>query len=443
MATLIFLIGTRGAGKTSVSKFLSEKGRLVLQPSTSRPKRFEGESEYHFEDVWNTALLAWEIRVGEYSYGMRKSEIDKVSRGGVAITVFEPKNIDVLLQFKTRADIEVVTVGLDTIDSLVVQRERTGGRTDRSVGERELLEDRKVVEECDVVLDGDEISVCEGVFSVCRILESRGGVVDGENIRAMINAGSLLTRADLGNVQSASYDLRLGSQAWCQGKFIELDRRNPSLRIPAYSYAIVTSEEEARIPRILTGTYDLTVSGFMDGLVLSNGPQVDPGYRGALFCTLFNGRDVPRGVTIGRHFATIQFVTTTSVTLGYRGKYQGKTELPAFVSENTAVSPGGNIVERIDKLERSIDDKVAPVRAFWWASLSVVIAIHVMIAGLLWIGGDTLREIFVGRKNDAAVVVERIGDGLSVSEKAKAKVKAGVRQVEESGETDERSGAVE
>ena len=441
MATLIFLIGTRGAGKTSVSKFLAEKGRLVLKPSTSRPKRFEGEGEYHFEDVWNSDLLAWEIRVGEYSYGMRNSEISRVSRDGVAITVFEPRNIDVLLQFKTRTDIEVITLGLDTIDSLDIQRERTGGRIDRSVGERGLLEDRKVVEDCDVVLCGDEISVSEGVLAVCRILESRGGVVDGESIRAMINAGSLLTRANSENVQSASYDLRLGSQAWCQGKFIELDRRNPSLRIPAYSYAIVTSEEEARVPRFLTGTYDLTVSGFMDGLVLSNGPQVDPGYRGALFCTLFNGRDVPRGVTIGRHFATIQFVTTTSVTVGYRGKYQGKTELPAFVSENTAVSPGGNIVERIDKLERSIDDKVAPVRAFWWASLSVVIAIHVMIAGLLWIGGDTLGEFFVGRENDAAIVVERSGDGLSVS--GKAKIEASVQQVEESGETDQRSGAVE
>ena len=428
MATLIFLMGTRGAGKTSVLNFLMERGRLVLKPSTSRPKRFERENEYFFESEWNSNPLVWEIRVGRYSYGMRKSEVEKIPHDGTAVTVFEPKNSDILLQFKSQVDIEVITVGLDTIKSAVEQQERIGGSAERSVCERELREDREVVLECDVVLSGDEASVCDAVLAVCRILESRGGVVDGENIKAMINGGSLLTRADLDNVQSASYDLRLGSQAWCQGRFIELDRKNPSLRIPAYSYAIVTSEEEASVPRFLIGTYDLTVSGFMDGLVLSNGPQVDPGYRGALFCTLFNGRDVPRGVTIGRHFATMQFLTTTCVTGGYRGRYQGKTELPAFVSENTAVSPGGNIVERIDKLERSIDDKVAPVRAFWWASLSVVIAIHVMIAGILWIGGDTLREILVGRQQHAAIVVERGHDGLSAGDDTG--MKANVGQVE-------------
>lgn len=435
MGTLIFLIGTRGAGKTSVSRFLGKKGKLVLRPSTNRPKRFEGEKEYHFESEWNSSSLAWEIRVGEYSYGMRKSEVDKAHHDGVAITVFEPKNVDVLLQFKAGSDIEVITVGLDTIGSVAEQRERTGGRAERSVGERELREDRRVVLGCDVVLSGDELSVCEAALAVCRILESRGGVVDGDNITAMINGGSLLARADLENVQSASYDLRLGSQAWCQGEFIELDRKNPSLKIPAYSYAIVTSEEEARVPKFLTGTYDLTVSGFMDGLVLSNGPQVDPGYSGALFCTLFNGRDVARGVTIGRHFATIQFSTTTSVTGGYRGKYQGKTELAAFVSENTAVSPGGNIVERIDKLERSIDDKVAPVRAFWWASLGVVVAIHLMIASLgavLWVGGVTVREFFVGSEQQAAVVVEQRDDRLSAREDAGKK--ASVGQMDNNGE---------
>ena len=393
VATLIFLIGTRGSGKTSVSNFLTERGKLVLSPSTSRPKRFEDEQEYHFEEEWNSELLAWEIPVGGEWYGMRLSEIERIERGSVAVTVFEPKSIDVLLQFKAHTSIEVITVGLDTIESVQVQGERTGGRPERGVSDRKLREDREVVETCDVVLSGDEVTVQEAMLAVSRLLESRGGVLDGECMTSMMRAGALLTRADLQNVQSASYDLRLGSQAWCQGRFVELDRKNPSLRIPAYSYAIVTAEEEARVPRFVTGSYDLTVSGFMDGLILSNGPQVDPGYRGALFCTLFNGSDVPRGVTLGRHFATMQFFPTTGVTAGYSGKYQGKTELRAFVSENTAVSPGGNIVERIDDLEKSIDGKLSPVITFGWSSLSVLVAIHsIIIAVLLWIGGDTLRR---------------------------------------------------
>ena len=210
------------------------------------------------------------------------------------------------------------------------------------------------------------------------------------------------------NAQSASYDLRLGRQAWCQGKFVFLNSENPTLKIPAYSYAIVTAQEEAKIPRFLAGRYDLTVSGFMDGLILSNGPQVDPGYRGSLFCTLFNGRDVARGVTLGRHFATIEFVTTTSVTDGYGGGYQGKKDLSAFVSENTAVSPGGNIVERIDSIERSIDAKVAPVRQFWLMSVGIVILIHLTVTGWLWFGGPNLSAWITGCDNQTVQ-----GEGVS------------------------------
>ena len=321
---------------------------------------------------------------------MRQSELERIEVGSVGITVFDPGNIATLNEFREQTDFETVTVGLDTVETTESQHNRICGDLERAVGAEELEEHVAVVRECDVVFSGNIDAVGDAVRAVCRLLGSRGGLVDGTTIRSFVRGGALLRRADTENIQSASYDLRLGTQAWCQGKFIELDERNPSLSIPPYSYAIVTAEELACVPRFITASYDLTVSGFMDGIILSNGPQVDPGYRGSLFCTLFNGSDVARGVTIGKHFATIQFFHTTRVTRGYDGKYQGKTTLRSFVSENTAVSPGGNIVKRIDNLERSIDDKIAPVRQFGMWSLGILLGIHLAIAGWLWFGGPNL-----------------------------------------------------
>ena len=396
MAVLAVLIGTRGAGKSTTLEFLREKGVFVLKPSTDRPPRGSNDTEYYFERNWSEVELEWDIVVGSHKYGMRRSEIDEVIRRGLGVTVFEPGSFEALQDFKRSGRVEVVSLGLDTVETVEEQAERTGSDGTRQVSRQKLVTDREVVQRCDAIFSGDEKVVGEAAFAACRILGSRGGVLDGGAVRALLRAGTLLADAKEDNVQSASYDLRLGVQAWCQGKFVFLDKKNPTLKIPAYSYAIVTTQEEARIPRFLTGRYDLTVSGFMDGLVLSNGPQVDPGYRGSLFCTLFNGRDVARGVTLGRHLATIEFVTSTGVTDGYSGGYQGKKDLSAFVSENTAVSPGGNIVERIDNLERSIDDKVAPVRQFWLSSVGIVILIHLTVAGWLWLGGPNLAEWITG-----------------------------------------------
>ena len=390
MSVLVVLVGTRGAGKSTTIEFLRNKGVFVLRPSTDRPRRDSDDSEYHFEEHWSEVELEWEIRVGKFNYGMRQSEIDEVERRGLAVTVFDPGSINVLEGFKRSGRVEVTTLGLDTIETIQEQTERVGGDKHRSVSPETLMADRNVTQECDAIFSGTESAVCGAVLTVCRVLESRGGVLEGAAVKALLGAGALLTDSQEENVQSASYDLRLGREAWCQGKFIFLDKENPTLKIPPYSYAIVTAFEEAQIPRFLAGRYDLSVSGFMDGLILSNGPQVDPGYHGSLFCTLFNGRDVPRGVTLGRHFATIEFSTTTHTSQGYSGKYQGQKDLSAFVSQNTAVSPGGNIVERIDSLERSIDDRIAPVRQFFFSSLSIVIFIHLTIAGWLWFGGPNL-----------------------------------------------------
>ena len=173
-------------------------------------------------------------------------------------------------------------------------------------------------------------------------------------LERFIKADILLENA-LEKYQPASYDLRLGDDVWCQGRFSTLDNTNPVLKIPAYSYAIVTAMEKANLPCFASARFDLKNSLFFRGVILSNGPQVDPGYRGALFCMLYNGSDKPVGIKHGDHFATIEFITTTGVSLGYRDIYQGKTRLSDFIPADAAVSEGGKILERTESKIKEIE----------------------------------------------------------------------------------------
>ena len=179
------------------------------------------------------------------------------------------------------------------------------------------------------------------------------GVLHKEAIISLLNAGTLLKNADINNVQPASYDLRLGDMIWCKSNWFTLTREKPTAKIPPYSYIIVKALEDANFPKFIIGRYDLKLSLFFEGVTLSNGPQVDPGYQGGLLCLLFNASDKDVGINLDEHFATIEFLTTSKVTEGYSGPHQDKDEVSAFMEGTTAAGTGGTIVDRFEGLESS------------------------------------------------------------------------------------------
>lgn len=350
MRKLLVLVGLQGAGKTTA--LISVKNATVLRPSTSRAKRATEVNEYHFEPVWDANLMAWSIDRGADKYGMRNTELDLIR--DVAITVFDPKNISVLQAVKASLNLEVITVGLDTIDTLAIQNVRVQNDAKRLIDSQSNFDiERAAVLNCDVVLSGDAQKIDEGLNAVIHLVSGRGGLLDAETIKKFIDSGTLLIHADSSQIETASYDLRLADTYWCQGKYVTVSN-NQVILIPAYSFVLVQAQEEACLPRFVAGSFDLTVSMFFDGLILSNGPQVDPGYRGALFCMLYNTSDNPVPLNRGIKFATMQFCTTVRVADGYAGQYQSKRTFQDFVSGKTAISPGGKVLERMAEMDDRI-----------------------------------------------------------------------------------------
>lgn len=359
MKKLLVLVGLQGAGKTTALSHV--KNALVLRPSTSRqPRPGEPLTDYHFETDWNANPMAWAIKFGTVDYGMRISELDTISETG--ITVFEPGNINVLHQKKPSLNFEIITIGLDTMETLQQQNLRVNNDPKRTVKDQaEFDRQRTAVLECDIVLNGDIAVVAAAINAAIRCLSGRGGLIDIQSIKELTAAGTLLKNAKVNQIEAASYDLTLADTYWCQGKYLTVSG-NDTINIPAYSFVFVTAQEEACLPRFIGGNFDLTVSMFFDGLILSNGPQVDPGYRGALFCMLYNTSDQIVSLTRNFKFATIQFYTTAFVSPGYTGQYQNKSSFQDFLNRRAAISPGGKILERLNGVEERVEAKFVDLR---------------------------------------------------------------------------------
>ncbi|WP_295537640.1 hypothetical protein [uncultured Pseudacidovorax sp.] len=365
---LVFLIGVRGAGKTScIDRFRGRTDIEVLQPSTTRPPRDATDREYDFRDDFDVPM-AWTISVGSHYYGMRQSEIERIAPYHVGVTVFEPGNINVLLGYRLTCKQEVLIIGLDTITSELEQHARVQNNPKRSQTQREIDHQRALLEEhSDLLIRGDAEQIATAIESSISLLRNRGGIVDQRTMLDLMRAGSLLQDYEESSVQSASYDLRLGGHFLFDGHLVAFTDEVPSFSIPPYSFIIVQSAEMADIPKFLCGRFDLRVSHFMRGVILSNGPQVDPGFRGALFCMLYNASDQSVPIKKGDHFATIEFHTTALNTAANR-----QTQYHLFanfqrLSADILQHPGSKLLKRIDLVKPG----VSKVLSIWTAGLGV------------------------------------------------------------------------
>lgn len=383
MKQLLVLVGVQGSGKTTALNKMT-LGE-VLKPSTSRAKRFPAEDEYHFENAWDVTKMAWSIKRGTTDYGMSNAELNRIV--SVGLTVFDPANLDVLARSSVQTAFEVITVGLDTIATVAEQNARVQNDVNRSMTGADFDTQQAVVRSCDVVLKGDAQTVAAALHELIAILSGRGGVLTEDTISRLIAAGTLLTDTVATNIEPASYDLRLADTYWCQGDYHTLDAQKPVATIPPYSFVFVQALETAVLPSFIVASFDIRVSTFFQGVVLSNGPQVDPGYRGGLFCMLYNASDTAIGINRQDHFATVQFQTTATNSAGYKAHHQNKKGFTDFIDGTAAKRPGGQILERVQVVADSVDKKFSDLRNAHWAIMAVFIAVA------LWLSDKAVDKI--------------------------------------------------
>lgn len=117
------------------------------------------------------------------------------------------------------------------------------------------------------------------------------------------------------------------------------------------------------------------------------GAQVDPGYKGKLYCTLFNFSDSPIDIRYKDHLATIEFLATTKYKRGdktYEGPYQNRKDILEEIYRGTYPKSGlKKAYEKMNQLNSRVDKLYAMV---WGVLISIVVLLIMIIRKVLgWI----------------------------------------------------------
>lgn len=165
---------------------------------------------------------------------------------------------------------------------------------------------------------------------------------------------------DDGQIQPASYDLRVGEQGITTStkKLVNL-RETGYLLVNPGDFAIVNVLEEIRLGPQYTARFGLRSKYARKGLIATTGPQVDPGYHGRLIIGITNLAPTPVSIPFKDDFISIEFHRLEQPAMKpYSGPYQGKLALGPEEIEAITEGTGMAVSEVITTL-RSLSHNVA------------------------------------------------------------------------------------
>lgn len=387
----IIITGTSGAGKSSIAQKLCEQYKIfqIVQAVTTRKPR---EDDYHrqyqyiskveFEklDEDNRLLIKSEYR-GKY-YGITHEALQEViGNSKIPLLILTPKSVVELKIKKNLEDYTSFIVFLDAPDEILDTRLNSRGENINETVIQQRKEDRGYLERLlkinptDYVYSIKNTDIEKTLKLIWSLWNHRktGGILSEKLIRLMIECDMLLENANLDNIQGASYDLHLGDKYFQKGEIKTLDEQNPFVVMEPGDYVLISSKEIANLPKDIAGRFDLTVSLFCKGVILSNGPQVDPGFHGGLFCLLFNTANNKVQLKHGEHYATIEFVKLVEPTVPYMGKYQNKLKMKDYLPEMVEASAINKLIEDVENLKKEK----------WWIKiLPLVVSILALILAI-------------------------------------------------------------
>lgn len=133
---------------------------------------------------------------------------------------------------------------------------------------------------------------------------------------------------DKDSLQPASYDFKVGAEAFVNGKIIDL-REEKYIKIRRGSFAVLVTLEKIRCGTSVAGKFGLRSYFARKGLVLLSGIQIDPGYEGTLTAFVFNLGPEDIIIKYEQTFATVEFSRIRKrPSHGYDGPYQGSVGIP-------------------------------------------------------------------------------------------------------------------
>ncbi len=205
------------------------------------------------------------------------------------------------------------------------------------------------------MIEGRTAEETTALISDFWAFRATGGMLSKRLISSYISHRLLIwpgNTSSAGKISPSSYDLSLGDDYYYGGNIYTLCEKQPFLQIDPYDYAIVSSAETVNMPKDISGRFDVSVSLFCQGIILSNGTQIDPGFCGKLFCLLFNTSNKPIYLKRGDHFVTLEFCKLLEATEPYQGKYNYKTSIVPYIPANALHGAINELKQDLDAIKK-------------------------------------------------------------------------------------------
>jgi dCTP deaminase len=209
-----------------------------------------------------------------------------------------------------------------------------------------------------------------------------------DEIRTAVTMGEMeIDPLDEDSIQPASYDLRVGREAFISGatEKIAVDQRGLVIVDPG-EFAVIVTRERIRCGPQIAAQLGLASPYARHGLMLLSGPQVDPGFDGVLVVRVTNLS--PRRVTLPYEapFLTAQFFKLNQpVGAPYVGSRQGQTGLQAKDVEeliNPETPTIGGMVRSLASLARDVGDLKTSVKWMGFA-IPIIVALGITVIGII------------------------------------------------------------
>src|SRR5213593_4362846 len=131
-------------------------------------------------------------------------------------------------------------------------------------------------------------------------------MLSDRNIRDMVDSGELRIQPfDPELLQPASYDCRVG-RVLLAGKGV-VDPKKERVILRTGDWAEIETLEELWIPNDIAVSYGLRSSLTRRGIDWFGGPQIDPGYHGRLFVSVFNPTSEALDIEPASPFCSLAF----------------------------------------------------------------------------------------------------------------------------------------
>lgn len=385
--TGIILTGTSASGKSTIAKKLCAfNGQFqIVQAITTRQKRvddfnYEYISKEEFGQRRSQNEYMVESTYRNEFYAISNIHIQEIiDAGKVPILIITPQSIMNPLRING-VIANFLSFFLDASDAILVQRLSNRGdiinyedivhrnnsdRESQSYALYKIITNRQ-----------EDIEEVTSLISWLWNTKNSGGILPSQVLKLLIKYCSLVESEtiNIDNVSAASFDLTLGSSYFQNGQIKELKDNEPNIVIQPGDFIVAGSQERVNMPPSIAGRFDLTVSMFCKGLILSNGPQVDPGFKGILFCLLFNTSNEKIELKKGAHYATIEFHKLIEPSQNpYIGKYQEKEKIMEYLPEIAKFSVIGQMKNDISSLKKE---------SFWLKYLPLIVSLASLATAL-------------------------------------------------------------